>query len=386
MTRLGRWRLLVLLAGAVFAADFLASVYFSGKVSRSLAEQLNRHASLRIAFRDMRIHPLFLSITARDFEMFDPDHPDLRILSARRVRGHWDLTALIVGRVSLADIHFYSVELRVIKDVHGVFNLEKIALPKAGAEGEEPRFYGWKHSDWLYNVYERLKHAVRPNKEALIQKTVPEQKLLFRIGRAVFHDGRVILTDRKSKPLLFHQVEIRADVLEWYAPEGVVTHSVSARGLFKAGTNGPFSVTVRRKPGQVEALAVASNIDLAALRPFYQKTSPVFFERGLLTIRSRTVFAEKNLQSENHLRITDFYMKPTVGWSPQSQTVLNALNSHKDLPLQFTLAGDPSAPKFYGFEDSFVNILKKDFDALPLGFIRRRLSFEVERLEARFTG
>ena len=37
--------------------------------------------------------------------------------------------------------------------------------------------------------------------------------------------------------------------MEWFSPEGVSTRSVSVNGLFKAGVNGPFSMTVRRSFG-----------------------------------------------------------------------------------------------------------------------------------------
>ncbi|MGH7241307.1 MAG: hypothetical protein ACREGB_03360, partial [Candidatus Saccharimonadales bacterium] len=152
-----------------------------------------------------------------------------------------------------------------------------------------------------------------------------------------------------------------------------------ARGNIKAKRRGRFKIWIRREGRQVRVLADLRNLDLALLKPIYIKTSPVYFERGFVTWTSSGRLSAKRLYSKNRIKIESPIMKSTVGWSSENEAVLRALNRKPSFELNFKLVGTPESPAFQGFDDSLVNILKKDFNPAMLRLIRARTTEELDK-------
>ncbi|HTL70046.1 MAG TPA: DUF748 domain-containing protein [Candidatus Eisenbacteria bacterium] len=357
---------------AVWAADAMIASATSPRLTAALLRELNGKGNLRITFTRARLHALLLRLDADDVEIFETGAgiPERRVLYAAGAKANPDLFSWLRGRRWLGAVRLENADVRVVKDARGVFNLERI-LREAGP-GEPPPLPGWKHQDWLFNLYERLKTAVGSGPR--------DEEPAFRIA-SVHLEGRAVLTDRRMKPIVLHDVEIEARGLNWFGDGTVGFDSIGIRGVFRGAKVGRFDAQVRRKKKALEAAVQLKNLDLAPLVPLYRSTSPVFFEKGWLTLVSKTTLEPGRVVSRNHLRLEDYKMLPVDSWSPESGTVLMALNRHPVLDLRFEVTGDPARPSFEGFVQALAQALEKDFDRRTLDMIRARARQEMDRIQ-----
>jgi hypothetical protein len=125
-------------------------------------------------------------------------------------------------------------------------------------------------------------------------------------------------------------------------------------------------------------------MDLAFLKPLFSSTSAVYFKRGYLTLRSSDKIRSDKLVSSDRLVIQDYEMVPAAAWSPESQSVLSALNRHKEFGLAFDVTGTPDAPVFDGFENALMGQLEKDFGPQTMAILRQRTRQETGKLAESF--
>lgn len=365
-------------------SDWIAAYGSSRFFTRELLRAANERIQTRVVFSEVRVHPLFLSVSAEDIEIFDPDSPHLRVLYGRRVRAQADPWALFLeGKIYLSRLQFEKFEMKVIKDVHGVLNVEKIlepepAPPAGPAESMPTRFHGSIHQDWFFNWYERIKFAVkRPPTEFL------KGKPLFQIQDLRLTDGTMVLADRTAKPVVFHGIHLQVKNLRWFRSGAACLDSIYAGGELKTSRKGYFDISIRRKRQEIRVLAKLRDVDLKFLKPIYIKTSPVYFEKGFITWASSSRFSADRLDSTHRIRIDAHVIRSTVGWSQESDAVIRALNRHARFGIDFKITGPPDHLSFPGFGESLANVLKKDFNKPALAVIRHRTNEELDKLANR---
>ncbi len=360
--------------------DGVVAYGFSSALTGRFLRLVNERVKARVVFSDVRVHPLFLSASARNIEVFDLDSPRFRVLSGESATAAIDPFALLFRRkIFLSSLRFKKFHLRAVQDEQGVLNLEKIFEPEAG-RGFRDYFHGWKHQDWLFNAYARLKFAARNS-----SSKPPQGRPVFRIGSLELEDGLLILTDRRARATAFSGIDLQIKDVCWYPTGQVRMGEVSARGELATKRPGRFEIQVKRDRKEVRAFISVRTLDLTLVEPLYAKTSPVVFERGFLTWSSLTRITPQRVQSTHKVRIEDHRMRSVTGWSPESEAMLRALNRHKTLDLRFRMEGKEEGVSFEGAEESLSKILEHDFNAKTLRAIRLRVSQELNKLAARLT-
>ena len=360
----------------LITADAFVAYRFSFGFERKIRRLVSERVQAPVTFRKVRVHPLFFSVSARDVEVFDPEKTQLRVLYGERVSARLDIFSFIFKhKIYLSQLRFEKFRMKAVQDVHGVLNLEKILEPAfSEKEGAPAHFHGWKHKDWFFNGFARIKFAA--SRESILPTG---QELLFKIGDVQLADGLLVLTDHIAKPVVFRRISLEIKNARWFRSGIVRLDSVSAQGEFKTSRRGRFKVWVKREKEKVRVLAELRDLDLVLLKPAYIKTSPVYFDKGFVTWTSSSHLDGDSLFSNNRLRIDDCMMKSTVGWSPESEAVIRALNHHSSFEVNFKVIGGQNHVSFQGFEESLADILKNDFNKNALRMIRKRTSEELDK-------
>ena len=367
---------------ALLAGDLAVAYLVSPAIAQNIRQVLERRMAADISFRDLRVHPLFLSFSMNDVRVSEADS-SVQVLRGKKLRGRLAMRGLLARKMIVTDLTIDRFDMKVIKDDNGTLNVEKILRSKEPADPEQAppgeHFVGWKHKDWVFNLYERLKFEVRGDK-----KSSPSSPEKFGIAKVTLRNGSLILTDRRMKPLRFQRIRMDVRGLRWYENGSFRLDSLAVGGELRSETEGKFHVAMRRRKGRIDFVVRLREVDLALLTPLYKSSSPVFFERGYGWLDSRSRVQSERILSENRLGITGYKMRSVVDWSPESQIFLGALNGHPELMVEFAVRGHPDEPAIAGLEDSFMQVIEKDFDAKTLATIRKRLAREVTKIEARF--
>lgn len=375
-----RFKIFIAAAAFLLIADAIAAYRFSPAFTRIFEEAVKKRANAEISVKDIRFHPLFLSFSAKELEIFDLEKHS-RVLYARRVSGRLGVTSLFMKRVFLSDLVLDKAELEVSKDEHGILNIEKIAQPRqeavdSGAPAEPEKFYGAKHKGWFFNLYQRIKFAV----ERRAQAQQARSKSVFKIKKARVKGAQIVLKGPTINLPPFQDVEVVIRNLRWLESNEAYFDSISARGVFKTGRKGRFNIQINWKNKEAEIFAMLINFDMASLRPVYANSLPVYFEKGYLTLRSHSRLSVQKLYSKNRVRMDSCRMIPTLIWSPETQAFIDALNRHPNFDIQFTITGTLEQPSFEGFEESILAVVKGDFNERALSLIRQRAGEELKKI------
>lgn len=305
-------------------------------------------------------HPLSLTFEAEGVEVFDLTESGTRVLSAAHATARPILFSWLRGRHDLSALALEQAEIDITKDLHGVFNWERLVRLKPSSEGqvaETKPLFGWKYQDWVFNVYERLRRTVDQSD----QRRTPRNATRFRIAKFRLQ-GRGVLTDRSMTPLVVEKMDIRLDGLKWLKNGDMEWETVSAKGRSRSKRPGQFNLRLQRRGAQIRGSARLDRVNLEPLLPLYASSSPVLFEKGFLTLQSELRLTADSIDSH----------------------VLQALNRHPVLDLHFNIRGDPNHPVFDGAVESFTKILEKDFDPYTLSLIRLRIQEETEKVSRHF--
>ncbi len=368
----------------ILLVDWVVAYRFSSFFTKELLTLVNKQTHARVVFKNVQVHPLFLSVSAKEVEIFDPDASHTRVLYSQRLSARVDIFSLLLKkRIYLSALHFEQFELKVIKDMHGVLNVEKVLEPdpmllSGSAESTPVRFHGSKYQDWLFNWYERIRFA---SKRTPIE--LKKMKPFFQMSDIQLDKGTLVLADRAAKPVVFRDIHLRIKNLRWFRSGAVFFDSVSTQGKFKTSRRGTFDISVERLRREIRVLIKLRGMDLELLKPVYAKTSPVYFDRGFITWISQSRFGADNLYSVNRIKIDNHLIKSTVGWSQESNAIIRALNRHKDFELNFKINGTADHFSFQGFAESLGDVLKKDFNKSILFLIQRRTVEELDKVGGR---
>ena len=252
-------RALIVVAIVLFFLDSLVAYGFSPLWEKELLRIVNEKAHARIQFRDIRVHPLLLSISAKDVEIFDPDRPRFRVLYGQKVIARLYLFAFLFHRrMELQCLRFEKFRLNVIQDAQGVLNIEKIlspALPQNDPNAKPPFVHGWKHSDWFFNAYLRLRFAASPQ-----SNISPQEKKRFGIHDIQLADGTLVLSQHTAKPIIFQNIYLRIQGLRWFESGAMRLDSIWTQGQLRTKPLGFFKVFIRRHRREVRVDLALKNL------------------------------------------------------------------------------------------------------------------------------
>lgn len=398
---------IALLAVILTVCDLAVAYGLSPLMTDWAVRSVNRYTNARIAIQDLRLHPVLLTLTARTIEAADPEDATRRMFLADSLRATLDPVALLAGNVFLGTLSFKQVELVLVKDAQGDFNIEKLIKKSADDEKSQGWIAGAKdwlkqrtgQKDWFGDTYDKAKKWVRKpaDKDRKDPRTVSvreeprgrvvsfdsPQDAVFKIGGIRIDGGRLVLSDRSGTlpPLEDLKFHLKSFVLR--RAGGFEFDAIGASGKLRTAREGNFDLDVDRSAGRIRARILTRNLDLAPLRPLYEESSPVHFDKGYLTLDCRTELSAEAIDSHNKLKLEDYHMTSTtnarLGPVPAS-LVIEALNRRPELELQFNITGNPDRPSMNGFETTLWDIVKDDVGSQALETLESKTGVKLGEL------
>lgn len=398
---------IALLAAVLTTADLAVAYGLSPLATDWAVRAVNRYTNAKISIEKLRLHPVLLTLTADTIEAADPGDPTRRMFLADSLRATLDPVALLSGQVFLGMLSFKQVELVLVKDAQGDFNIEKLIRKDAGEEKPEGWTSGVKdwfkqqtgQTDWFGDAYDKAKKWVRKPADETKQnpkiKSVREeprgrvvsfssmQDPVFKIGSVRINGGRLVLSDASGTLPPLEDLKFHLSSFVTRRSGGFDFRSIGASGRLKTAKEGSFELDLERSAGRIRSKLVTKNLDLAPLRPLYEESSPVAFDRGYLTLDCRSELSAEAVDSHNQLKLEDYHMilkgNAKLGPVPAS-LVVDALNRRPEIELNFNITGDPDHPSMNGFETTLWNLVKDDLGSQALQTLESKTGVKLGEL------
>jgi hypothetical protein len=174
----------------------------------------------------------------------------------------------------------------------------------------------------------------------------------------------------------FRQVNILLENFKLYRSNEVSFTVLEAGGKFEAEKKGSFHLDVRQKKETASIDADVKNLDLAAFAPVFEDSLPVTFEKGFLSLDSKSRMTADALESDTRLKLAEHVMaaKKTLGvWEGPTGPIVDAINKRPVLEMKFKIGGTPDDPSFSGFQQVLMDLLKEDLQQLAAGGWQEKL-------------
>lgn len=399
---------IALLAVALTVCDLAVAYGLSPAMTDWAVRAVNRHTQAKVSIERLRLHPVLLTLTAESIEAADPGDPSRRMFLADRLRANLDPVALLAGRVFLGDLSFRQVELVLVKDAQGDFNVEKLVKKDAGEKGPGGWMDGAKEwfkqktggeQDWFGDAYDKAKKWVRQPKDE--KKKSPKivsvreeprgrvvsfstlQDPTFRVGSVRIDGGRLVLSDRSGDLPPIEDLKFHLDSFVMRRSGGFDFASIGTSGRLRTAREGSFDFDLTRSNGRIRSRFVTRNLDLAPLKSLYEASSPVTVDRGYLTLDCRSELSAEAVSSRNQLKLEDYRLtlaqEAKLGPVPAS-LVIDALNRRQTLDLNFDISGDPDHPSMSGFETTLWNLVKDDLGSQALQTLESKAGVKLSEL------
>jgi len=375
---------IAVLAVLLAAADLTVAFGVSPLLKDAAVTALNKNIDPEVSVGTIRIHPLFLSVTAADIEVRDPVDPAKRMFSGKSMTARLSLPALLSKKIYLSALGFKGFEFEVTRDENGVLNVEKLAEAPKDEEPFWKRLRLPKKRDWFGTLYEKIKASQKKDEK----KTKVEEKIdarvralphgsvvsfespaetVFKIGKLRFQDGKLTLREDGQTLPAFENILIDARDLRWRRSGLMTAGRLRLEGEMETTRIGTFDVEARQNRKTHFINADLKDIDLSVLKPVYEDSLPVIFEKGFLSLESESRLTPGELASKNHLTLEEHQITASggAGLSGFSGGLLTkALNRKPRIELDFRLGGTPEKPSFEGFQESLFEIVKDDLMSL----------------------
>jgi hypothetical protein len=346
-------------------------------LTRFSQDQFNRFSSTKLVVGSVRFHPMLLSFGISDVEAFNPK-TSTRIFKAEHAACRLSLVSLSRKRIGFSSITLDRVELEAVKDSSGKYNFE-VDQPQGGKWDAFKGMVTRDNLDLYGKLYDKLKMLTRMNSqmkrnassepamEELPRGRVihfdPEREPVVEIDHLELKNGTFVLSERGAQVPPFRQVYLLVKNFRLYRSNEVSFTKLEARGKFEAEKKGSFDLNVNQKKEIATIAAEVQNLDLRAFAPIYEKSAPVGFERGFLTLDSQSKIEGEALVSNTHLKLKDYFMtsKKSFGFfGGVSGPIVEALNRRKELDLKFKISGTPDKPSFSGLNEAVMDLVKED--------------------------
>ncbi|MFC1576950.1 AsmA family protein [Candidatus Omnitrophota bacterium] len=386
---------IVILIAVFIAAQIVFAVLISPILGPIVIEAVNKQSGTKISIEKVTVWPLTLSCSLKNMKVFDPDNEKERIALVQKASLKLSLIGLLSKRIVISRLAVSGAEIDLKGEPDGSFNVQKLARPKeaekkaAAKTGVFDRFR--KKKDWFSRIYDMIKQ--KSSKEA-VEKKAAEQKKTGKIERKVeeLPHGRRVRFLRPGDSYVFlikdfviknSRIRLEGDSgesvdvdkaavyiknlgldpiagarLDRLGAEGVLSKNGKLSGSFDLD----YSQSFRKDRQTIVSDFSAKNIDLTAITFIYRDSLPVGFEKGVLSINSRTNIVNGALDSDNSITLKDHTVTPrggrqVVGVIPLP-VVCDALNKIDPVEMKFQIAGTVDKPQFKGFEKVLLNLIK----------------------------
>jgi len=377
---------------------FGIGLFVSPLAGAFIVEKLNETTGSRISVEKVSVWPLTLSASFKGVKVFDPDVSASRIASVGGLSFSLSPLGLLAGKVIIASAHLNGAEFTP----SGVPDQSFV-----GAEGLKPsvksdRAKGpWdlasmldtadKNKDIAGKVFQVIKNkfskssadkAKAKKKESKkITKTVEKMDLGRRVEfkrgtdnyilqiRNMGIDKATVELTGGDKSLVIKNAYIGIKGLVYDPVEGVDIRALSIRGsLDKDGsTVGAVDLDFAKKISATKQSArvdiTLKDLDLDKTNFIYDRSLPVYAEKGTLYFRSETVIDDSEMDSKIRLVLKGQRIVPrdpnrlAFGFMPMS-IICEGLNGTDPLDLKFRITGSVEKPRLEGLQESIVTLAK----------------------------
>ncbi len=352
-------------------------------LTRFTQDQFNQFSDTKIVIGSVRFHPALLSFGVSGIEVFDPQS-QTRLFQAEHASLRLSPVSLLSRRLGFSKITLKNVELEAVQDTTGRYNFEMGPKPT-----KMEMLKQLVRKDDLYGrLYENFKKLTEMNRRAKRKPDGPPEnevvelakgKLIrfdiardpiFEVGHFELVNGTFVLKEKGGSVPPFRHVHILLQNFKFYRSKEVSFSVLEARGKFEAEKKGSFDLDVRQKNETATVNADVSNLDLAAFAPVYEDSLPVSFQKGFLSLDSKSRMTGDALESETRLKLTEHVMvaKKTLGvWEGPTGPIVDAINRRPAFEIKFRIGGTPDKPSFSGFQQVVMDLLKEDLQQLAAG-------------------
>ena len=389
-------RNLVLIVVALLITHFGTALLASPFLAKLVVSSLNEYANTRISVGKIEAWPLTLSVTVKDVKVFNPDSDNERIISFDTASFGVSPIGLLSKRLIIRQLGISGAQITLAGEPDGTFTIQKLARPKGPSRPEGrgislPAF-AMAHRDWAGKVYGLLqkrfsrtaaeeaktrrlaaKKTTKSVKEVdrgtRVSFTAMKDQYLFEIRKLSMPNARVTLDPGDGSvveitPARIDMRNIAYDPdngarLERFHIKGDVTSANAPVG----GVELFFSRGDRRDVEEARYRLALRGLNLPSIRFLYASSLPVTVEKGAIDLVSDTVIADGEIVSHNSLSLKGHLLAPkpgnelAFGIVPMS-ALCDAMNKVSPLALKFDLAGPVENPKFVGFQESLMAIVK----------------------------
>jgi len=195
-----------------------------------------------------------------------------------------------------------------------------------------------------------------------------KDKYLFQIRDFVIKNSRLILESGSGETIDVEKASVQIKGLGLDPASGLRFDRLGVQGVLRKGReySGSFRFnydqTLKGDVSKTEFDLSARDIDLAAIRFIYKDSLPVDFNKGSITVTSRTDIVNGALDSNNSFVLKGHSLFPKnkgqmIGVVPLS-IICDALNKIDPFEMKFRVEGTVDAPHFKGFEDALLSAVK----------------------------
>ncbi len=378
---------IIILVAILTVLDLVVAWGVSPLMTDPIVTVINKNVDPKVLIEKVSFHPLLLSFTAKNVELFDPKNPSKRMFFGQSMSGRLSPIAFLSKRIYLSSLSFKDIEFEVVKSSDGSLNIENIA-PKDETQdsGYWAKFKGLisrGKKDWFGQIFERIKQATKSDNKGEAKSAIKTEKkvvdlpkgkavtfespfnTVFKIGKLKLRGGKLILSDEKTKLPAFEKINLTLKNLKILRSGQTTFTSLDASGRLKSEREGSFDIALKFRGKRADVSANIRDIDMGIIQPIYKDSCPVTFKKGFLTLSSKSRIEADFLDSKNKLGLKDFEMSASSPYSVKgvaTKAIAEALNQLPKLELKFRITGTPKKPSFEGFRETILDIAKEHME------------------------
>ncbi|MCK5450555.1 MAG: hypothetical protein KAI70_02170 [Candidatus Omnitrophica bacterium] len=385
--------ILVLIA-ILIVIQFGFGLILSPILGKVVVEAINENSAAKINIRKVNIWPLTLSCSLTGLKVFDPDNEKESIAFIKKASVKISSLKLLSKQLVVSKISISGAEIDVKTEPDGSFNVRKLIQPKEQKEvmsegGVFDKLKGKK--DWFGKIFEMIKsrsstetvekkkverfRAKRVKKE--VEKLSKGRRVMFKtlsddyafqIRSFIVKNSRIMLSPVTGDGISVEKAFVVISNLGVDPKKGVRFDRFRVKGSLEKenAPAGKFEINYAQafKKGKqfTNCIVKARNVDLAMTSFIYEDSLPVSFDKGTITIDSKTTMINEELNSENLITLRDQTVVPgkgkvMVGIIP-IQAICEALDQVNPASFKFRITGTLSNPKFEGFQEALMELIK----------------------------
>lgn len=385
-----------IIIAALIAIQLVTGLIISPFAREFIVEKLNESTGSRLMVGALNVWPLTLSISLKDVKVFDSVKADSRIAKLDNASFSMSPIGLLSARAVISRAHLSGAEFTPDGISDSGFVAPKGAKqPQAKKTTEKGP---WelasalsdvgKNKDMAGRVYQIVKNAFsgksadKAIKSKQNAKKVTKEITKLDLGEKVeFKRGAdmrlleiiVLSIDRANinidKNVTISDADIKIRGLS-YDPESgsdirylFIKGGLSKSGSSMGGVEIDFDKKVTNSKQSVRMNLAVKELDMAAAKSLYDKSLPVYAEKGRLNFSSRTNITNGEMNSNNRIILRGQKVAPrnpteTIFGVIPVTALCEALNNVDPLTLKFDITGSVEKPKMKGLEDSIIVLVR----------------------------